>query len=201
MSVYKGHIWEVAIWIRANHPQLVLLGLGAIVLAGLVVCFSRCGRRPTVAAKAPAIAANKSGKPKKEWMDDCPEPKDWGREPDATSRELPPPPPAARAKPSSDGDAEKKAQPRKPPKPVRPSDVADWKREDYYSAKRDNDPRLTAAVACLGGRSQDKQAAAELLDQAAGIVGRRPGRGGPDESPADAKSETRRGPHCRAGGE
>ena len=46
---------------------------------------------------------------------------------------------------------------------VRPKDVANWKRDDYYSAKRDGDPRLADAVAWLGERFAGKQSAAELL--------------------------------------
>ena len=91
------------------------------------------------------------------------------------------------------------AETRKTAKPIRPSDVADWKRDDYYSAKRDNDPRLPAAVAYLGRRSTDKQAAAELLTRLLESPADSPGRGRPDESPADAESETHRGPNCRAG--
>ena len=48
-------------------------------------------------------------------------------------------------------------------KPVRPSDVADWKVDDYHSARRDGDPRLAAAVAWLGERFAGKESAAELL--------------------------------------
>ena len=79
----------------------------------------------------------------------------------ATSSSPAPPPPPAR--PLSVDNARRTAQTRKTAKPIRPNDVADWRRDDYYSAKRDNDPRLAAAVAYLGRRFQDKRAAAELL--------------------------------------
>jgi hypothetical protein len=48
-------------------------------------------------------------------------------------------------------------------KPARPKDVNDWKREDYYSARREGDPQLVAAVGYLGGHFAGKQSAAELL--------------------------------------
>ena len=55
------------------------------------------------------------------------------------------------------------ASPAQPPKPVRPRDVAEWKRDDYYSAKRDGDRQLVAAVTHLGQRFAGKENAAELL--------------------------------------
>jgi len=80
--------------------------------------------------------------------------------------EAAPPPPKAPSpivKASSDGDAGGTAETRKVTKPIRPNDVADWKRDDYYSAKRDNDPRLVAAVGYLGEHFAGNQSAAELL--------------------------------------
>ncbi len=47
--------------------------------------------------------------------------------------------------------------------PARPKDVNGWKREDYYSARREGDPQLVAAVGYLGGHFAGKQSAAELL--------------------------------------
>ena len=49
------------------------------------------------------------------------------------------------------------------PKSTRPEDVAQWKQNDYFSAKRDGDPRLADAVAWLGDRFAGKASAAELL--------------------------------------
>ncbi len=158
-----------------------MLGLGVIVLAGFVFCFSRCGSR-AVAKKPPPMPVDKSGKPKRIWNDDCPEPKDWGREP------VPPPPgrpagmppakPVPPARPSSETDADGMPRARKPRKPAHPGNLADWKRDDYYSAKRENDPRLAAAIDCLGKRAGDKQAAAEVLGRLL-------------EPPADARDSDR----------
>ena len=98
-------------------------------------------------------------------MDDCPEPKDWGKEPAP-----PKPPPAAITPPrkpapeqprkpaAHDGDAAER-----PAKPVRPKDFAKWKPDDYFVAQRDNDPRLLEAVSYLGQGFADKEKAAEIL--------------------------------------
>ena len=153
----------------------MLPGLGAIALAGPVVGVSGCGcgSKATVVAKPPPVAVDKSGKPKRVWNDNCPEPEDWGREP------APPQSPATspcwpRRKSSVDGDGGTSGG--------RKSDEAHPTRRrgrlethDFYSAKRDNDPRLAAAVAYLGRRAEAKQAAAELLT---GLL----------ESPADSRT-------------
>jgi hypothetical protein len=82
---------------------------------------------------------------------------------DASRRTLP----ASRAetRPPRNVDAESVASSPSPATApsARPKDVADWKRDDYYSAKRDDDPRLAEAVALLGKRFIGKETAAELL--------------------------------------
>ena len=45
----------------------------------------------------------------------------------------------------------------------RPKDVADWRLDDYHSAKRDGDPQLVAAIGYLGGHFSGKESAATLL--------------------------------------
>ncbi len=60
----------------------------------------------------------------------------------------------------SEDDGEGPASPRKT---VRPKDVAEWKPNDYYSARRDGDQRLLAAVNYLGEHCTSQQSAAELL--------------------------------------
>jgi len=70
-----------------------------------------------------------------------------------------PPEPVAETAPS----AATIASPAKPKKPIRPEDVSEWKRDDYYSAKRDNDPRLVDAVGYLGRRFVGNENAAILL--------------------------------------
>jgi hypothetical protein len=63
------------------------------------------------------------------------------------------------AKPVKPGTPQKSRQ----KEDERPQDVANWKRDDYYSAKRDGDPQLAAAVTWLGERFAGKESAAELL--------------------------------------
>ncbi len=45
----------------------------------------------------------------------------------------------------------------------RPKELADWKRDDYYNARREGNPQLVMAVAYLGGHFAGKPSAAELL--------------------------------------
>jgi len=83
----------------------------------------------------------------------------------ATAKALAPPPPKpllVKPRPHNDGE-EALPSPKSHPKPTRPKDVSNWKRDDYYSAKRDADPRLVAAVVRLGKQFADKKSAAELL--------------------------------------
>jgi hypothetical protein len=53
--------------------------------------------------------------------------------------------------------------PPSPPKPIRPPNITDWRRDDYYSARRDGDPQLSAAVGYVGEHFAGKTSAAELL--------------------------------------
>lgn len=69
----------------------------------------------------------------------------------------PPPPPASRT------DSESQAGGGKAKTHSRPRDVADWKRDDYYSAKQAGDRQLLAAVAYLGQQYAGNENAAELL--------------------------------------
>jgi hypothetical protein len=89
-----------------------------------------------------------------------------GADPVFTKPGEPPKPPvrmAVRAPPAKApaGDGARAAQP--PPKPARPPNVADWRRDDYYSARQDGDPKLAAAVGYLGQHFAGKTSAAELL--------------------------------------
>jgi hypothetical protein len=144
---------------------MLLAVFGLMGLALLCVCSQGCGgSAPTVAAKPPSPALDKSGKPKPVWNnDDCPPPKDWGQETPAK------PPPALVVKPLSapvkapPADDEGTPRAQKVKRPARPKEVADWKRDDYYSARKENDPRLVAAVGYLGEHFAGKQSAAELL--------------------------------------
>jgi hypothetical protein len=165
-----------------EHHRLVLVGLGlaAVALVFLVARGCGCGQsratadKPSAAAKDTAkTAAGKtaSGKPKKVWADDCPEPPNWGKE-DETPKPQPAAPPAAapRVSPPPDDDNEGVLPPRgavvaapRGKKLLRSNDVADWRRDDYYSAKREGDLKLAAAVTWLGEHYAGKDAACELL--------------------------------------
>jgi hypothetical protein len=50
-----------------------------------------------------------------------------------------------------------------PPKPVHPAILDEWTPADFLAARAEGDPRLPAAVACLGTRSKGDLAAAALL--------------------------------------
>jgi hypothetical protein len=136
---------------------------GLLGLLLLIVCIRGCGRpAPPVAAAPPPPALDKSGKPKKVWLDDTPEPKDWGKEPAPT----PPPavkPPPSPVKPPPPNERDGVEPARTVKKPARPKEVADWRRDDYYSARKENDPQLVAAVGYLGQHFAGNQNAAALL--------------------------------------
>ena len=88
------------------------------------------------------------------------EPKSEAAKPKPLEAEKPPaPPPPVRKPPEPVTEAVLPT----PKKPARPEDITDWKRDDYYSAKRDNDPRLAEAVANLGRRFVGNVNAAILL--------------------------------------
>lgn len=83
--------------------------------------------------------------------------------PEAEKPPAPPPKPAQKPPEPLAEATVRQATPPKPQKPIRPEDISDWKRDDYYSAKRDNDPRLVEAVAYLGRRFIGNENAAILL--------------------------------------
>jgi len=56
---------------------------------------------------------------------------------------------------------EPKKQPPKPP--ALPDDVAKWKKEDYYRARRENSPKLLDAVVRLGEKARGSAPAAQGL--------------------------------------
>jgi hypothetical protein len=86
----------------------------------------------------------------------------------ATVKTASPPPqppsktPVAKPQPRNDGE---KTSPlsQSRAKPSRLRDVAEWKPDDYDRAKRENDPRLVAAVVRLGERCAGNESDAELL--------------------------------------
>jgi len=48
-------------------------------------------------------------------------------------------------------------------RPKRPEQIAEWKEEDYFTARAEGDPRLVEAVALLGRRQSDREDAARVL--------------------------------------
>jgi hypothetical protein len=151
-----------------EHPRLALAGF--VVVAALLVVLGRgCGCGHTNApVPSKTTEAAPAGAAKKVWTDDCAEPTNWGHEaqtPKSAAVSKPPAalPTAAPSTPVAQGGDNGVSPVSKAKKPVRPKDIADWKRDDYYSAKRDKDPRLEAAVAQLGKRFVGSEHAAELL--------------------------------------
>lgn len=80
---------------------------------------------------------------------------------DETAAASPPPGEGPDAgQPAGEGESGEKANPppgspaqdQSPEKPPRPDDVADWKLEDYFSARQEGDGRLEEAVGHLGAR-------------------------------------------------
>ena len=69
-------------------------------------------------------------------------------------------PTGARQAPSPEA---KKEEPKKPQKPPVPDDVAKWKPEDYYRARRDNHPKLLEAIVRLGEKYPGNEKAAQCL--------------------------------------
>ncbi len=92
-----------------------------------------------------------------------PKPQPASTKPPEAEKPQTPPPPPVRKPPEPIAEADLPVAPPKPKKPIRPEDISDWKRDDYYSAKRDNDPRLVEAVAYLGRRFIGNENAAILL--------------------------------------
>ena len=82
-----------------EHPRLTLTGLLLVIVVLVFLLARGCGCRWTrarAAAESAEAAESKTktptGKAKKVWTDDCPEPANWGREEES-------PKPAAPAKP------------------------------------------------------------------------------------------------------
>ena len=62
-----------------------------------------------------------------------------------------------------------------PPKPVRPTNFADWKKDDFLAARAEGDPRLPGAITDLGQRSKGNPAAVAFVTsllEAPGPLGR-----------------------------
>ncbi|MCD4726981.1 MAG: hypothetical protein K8R46_04935 [Pirellulales bacterium] len=84
-------------------------------------------------------------------------------EPQQQNPQLPSPetqPALPEQKPVQEPPVEEPPQEQKPPLPA---DVADWKADDYFRARRENDPKLLEAVAYLGKTFPGKKPAAEGL--------------------------------------
>lgn len=59
---------------------------------------------------------------------------------------------------------QKKTEPEKEKNPL-PDDLSKWKKEDYFRARKENDPRLLQAIARLGKKAPDSISAAQLLTE------------------------------------
>jgi len=160
-----------------EHPLLALAGLILILLATVYLLGRGCGcwNRARAIADAVDKAANKTatgktaaGKAKKEWMDDCAEPPNWGKEEQKPkpAAAKPAPAPVPRVQPTASDDGEG-GIPARPQKSSRPVDLGRWSPEDFFTAQRENDPRLIEAVAYLGKHFATKEGAeflAKLLE-------------------------------------
>ena len=90
------------------------------------------------------------------------------------SQPLPPPPDAAQAQLAPPDEDDQQEQPQETPqapekepqqdeKPERPEDVAQWKGQDFYDARKEGDPRLIEAVGQLAKRALGSPNVAENL--------------------------------------
>lgn len=113
---------------------------------------------------------------------------------EAESKPPTPPPKSPEVKTQSQDDSDGTPSPRSlpsselPPKPTRPKDVADWKRDDYYSAQRDGDPRLIDAVVHIGRHFVGNENAAELLVRLLGTSADDPFTNAPDDEDTPRKN-------------
>lgn len=100
-----------------------------------------------------------------------------------TPRQPKPPAPSPSAMAQDSG-----GQPPAAPRPktlARPDNVADWKPDDFATARREGDPRLVAAVTYLGEHFAGQQGAVELLARLIEPVAEAPAvTGKPQPAPA-----------------
>ena len=194
-----------------EHPLLAIAGLVLITVALLFFLPAVAGgaQRPPPPSPPKRQRARRKRRrgnpsPRKNGWTNCAEPANWNKEdgtpkPAVAAAVKPPPPPAPRAKPAADDDDNEGAPPSRVKKPIRPSDVADWKVDDYYQ-------RQTRRRSAIGGRRSlagrtvcRQRERRRTADQAAGIGGGRSVWGDPPAARAGAESETHRGDCRRAG--
>jgi hypothetical protein len=75
-----------------------------------------------------------------------------------------PPPKSAKTDSQPPKEQAKKDQPAKPADPPLPEDVARWKKEHYFLARKKNDPKLPLAILCLAQKTQGSE------DEARGLI-------------------------------
>ena len=86
----------------------------------------------------------------------------------APSTSEPPPPsnrpvaPSASSQKTEDAKKEDSKKEKDEDRPI-PDDVSEWKKNDYYRARQENDPRLLKAVEWLGEKAQGSEPAAQGL--------------------------------------
>jgi hypothetical protein len=160
-----------------EHPRLALAGLTVVAVALIFFLTRNFGCGDSTAHTSASSAGKATGKKDGDKKDATP-PKPlvappgkhieiWDGDPVIVDGEPPKPrvpPPTQKPKvPDGRVDSESSAAPAVE-KPVRPENITDWRRDDFYSAKRDDDRRLIEAVARLGKKQfADKEATAELL--------------------------------------
>lgn len=195
--------------IRGNNNQTMLAAL--CLLALFATSLSGCGGCSATGGQSGVLTKEMIEARQKAWQADYDAehpPAPPAQEAVAKAPSLPSPPPTPPVmKPAQDEEAatsppvatsprqgegpENAPSVKTPAKPARPKDVADWKRDDYYSAKQDGDPRLVDAVRRLGERFVGNESAAELLTRLLGASADDPFTSEPnDEDTSHAGSTT-----------
>jgi hypothetical protein len=157
-------------WLKKNANVLILSAAGVVSLVLLLVLGSLLGwfgggqkskpaavavATPTVqpqpqASSSPAQPARQSGQP-------APQTGQPATAGGPQIKTLQPPP-----GPQAPGQEPKKEEPKKP---SLPDDVAKWKKNDYYRARKKNDSKLVQAVVYLGQTFRGKETAARGLTE------------------------------------
>lgn len=140
-------------WVKDNPNAAKGLAAGGLLLVLVLVFAWALGAFSGGGGKAPVAAAPTPPQPQAT----------------PSARVTPPgkPKPPHPSKPSAQPTKEKpKQEPtEKEQIPPLPEDVAKWKKEDYFRARRENDPRLLLAVAYLSEKAQGSEPVAEGLTE------------------------------------
>jgi hypothetical protein len=142
-----------------EHPRLVLAGIGLLLLVAVVFAIKGCGGSNTSSPESDAVAFHFPTPPGSAAPQKTPKVETQVQAKTQPQVQLPPPGLVALAA----GGARAVTVQQEVSNSRRPKDVADWRCDDYDSAKKDNDPRLVAAVAYLGRHFAGKESAANFL--------------------------------------